>query len=87
MPRCNLGRTGLAGRRRGGCPMAAYDACPPPLRAWLAGAALPWSVRSARRIFARALSETGSEAAALARLAAVERGTLARARRDGPLSG
>jgi hypothetical protein len=33
--------------------MTEYDRLPAPLRAWLAQAALPWSIRSVRRIWAR----------------------------------
>lgn len=58
--------------------MAVFDRLPPPLRRWLAGAALPWSPRSAARVFARALADTGSEDAALARLDRAERVTLGR---------
>jgi hypothetical protein len=57
-----------------------FDRLPPKLRGWLADAALPWSTRAARRIWQRALAETRSEAAALARLRAAEARTLARER-------
>jgi Family of unknown function (DUF6525) len=60
-----------------GCPMAAYDRLPPDLRAFLAGAALPWSPRSVLKVWRRALRRTGDRQAALARLKAVEAGTLA----------
>jgi hypothetical protein len=60
--------------------MADFDRLPPQLRAWLAGALLPWSTRAARKIWQRALTETRSEAAALARLHAAEARTLARER-------
>ena len=40
MRRCaNLGRTAQRQRRRTRDPMAAFDALPPPLRAWLSRAA------------------------------------------------
>ncbi|WP_414898743.1 DUF6525 family protein [Rhodovulum sp. YEN HP10] len=58
--------------------MAAHDRLPAPARAWAARAVLPWSAVSVARIWTRAIAETGSEAAALARLAAAERATLAR---------
>lgn len=64
-------------RWRPGQPMAEYDRLPPGLRRWLASAALPWSARSAARIWQRALRETGSEAVALARLTAAEARSLA----------
>lgn len=60
--------------RKGG--MAAYDRLPPPLRAWLAQAALPWSPHSALKIWRRA----GDPHAALARLTAAEAAMLARDR-------
>ena len=57
-------------------PMAAHDGLPAPVRAWAAQAALPWSAASLRRVWARALAETGSPRAALARLTAAETATL-----------
>lgn len=63
--------------------MADFDRLPPPLRAWLAAAALPWSARSASRIWHKALRETRSEQAALARLHAVEAQSLRRDRLTG----
>ncbi|WP_267960358.1 DUF6525 family protein [Rhodovulum sulfidophilum] len=80
-----MGRSGVTGnassrlrRRRRNCPMAAHDRLPAPARAWVARAVLPWSATSVARIWTRAMAETGSEAAALDRLAAAERATLAR---------
>ncbi|MDP2085927.1 MAG: DUF6525 family protein [Gemmobacter sp.] len=64
--------------RRAAGPMSAYDRLPPALRRWLAQAALPWSAASALRLWQRALRDTGSEAAALSRLAAAEARLLAR---------
>jgi hypothetical protein len=58
--------------------MAAYDRLPPPLRLWLAGAALPWSAASVLRLWHRALRETGCPNLALGRLTAAEGRTLAR---------
>ncbi len=47
MRRCaNLGPTAQRQRRRTRDPMAAFDALPAPLRAWLSRAALPWSPAS-----------------------------------------
>ncbi|MBD3788510.1 MAG: hypothetical protein IE922_16410 [Sphingomonadales bacterium] len=71
--------TGLKRRLRTD-PMGDFDRLPAPARAWAHRAVLPWSAASIARIWARALSETGSEAAALARLCAAEAGTLARER-------
>ena len=56
--------------------MAEYDRLPPALRRWLATAVLPWSPRSALRIWRAAGS--GDVDRALARLAAAEAATLAR---------
>lgn len=76
MPARNL-RTALPTRHS---TMAEFDRLPPCLRGWLQQAALPWSTRSARRIWARALAETGSQAIALQRLERAEARTLARDR-------
>lgn len=73
-PMANL-RSGL--RRRAGS-MRAHDALPPPLRAWLCAAALPWSPRSALKLWTRALAETGDPAEARAHLDRAEARTLAR---------
>ncbi|MCW1931312.1 DUF6525 family protein [Pararhodobacter zhoushanensis] len=67
--------TGL--RRRAGS-MRAHDALPPGLRAWLQQAALPWSARSALRLWTRALAQTGDPGAARARLERAEASMLAR---------
>ncbi|MCW8843750.1 MAG: DUF6525 family protein [Rhodobacteraceae bacterium] len=75
MTRRNL-RAGTV-RRRAGNPMREFDALPPPLRAWLREAALPWSAKSALRIWRQARRD-GDTQAALRRLAAVEAGMLAR---------
>jgi Family of unknown function (DUF6525) len=48
-------------------PMAAHDRLPPPLRRWLAQAALPWSAVSARRIWDGALAANLCPHAALSR--------------------
>lgn len=59
--------------------MAEFDALPPRLRAWLAGARLPWSPRSVRRAFARAIEAAGGDVArAIAALDALEARALAR---------
>ncbi len=72
-------RTGLPRKRRAGRPMAEYDQLPPPLRAWLAGAALPWSPRSAKRLWRDALRKTGGDQQqALALLSAAEQRRLDR---------
>lgn len=59
--------------------MAEFDRLPPTARRWLAQAALPWSARSVRRLWGRALRDAdGDEAAALARLDRAEAARLTR---------
>ena len=74
----NLGETRLKRRRRRRDPMRAYDALPPPLRRWLAEAALPWSPASCRRIWKRARARGEPIDAVLARLDRAEAQTLSR---------
>ncbi|MEO0692062.1 MAG: DUF6525 family protein [Pseudomonadota bacterium] len=64
----NLGQTRLRKRRRREDPMREFDRLPPPLRAWLAHAALPWRPRSALRAYNRALAQSGAPVEALAEL-------------------
>ena len=78
MMRRNL-RSGFRRRARVAQGLDAYDRLPAPLRRWLAQAALPWSVRSAQRLWRRALAESdGDVARALARLDAAEARQLSR---------
>lgn len=49
--------------RSGENPLADYDALPAPLRQWLAEAAMPWSPRSALRIWQRVLRRSGGDVA------------------------
>jgi hypothetical protein len=65
-------------RWRTGNAMTAHDGLPEPLRQWAAQAALPWSAASLRKLWFRALRETGCPDAALARLTAAERAALRR---------
>ncbi|UWQ18490.1 DUF6525 family protein [Jannaschia sp. M317] len=59
--------------------MAAFDALPPALRAWLAEARLPWSPASARRAWRRALwKNMGRTKAALAHMDRIEEDRIAR---------
>ena len=58
--------------------MQDYDRLPPELRAWLAQAALPWSVASVRKVWARTRRDPQ---AALARLRDLEARNL---HRDAP---
>lgn len=55
-------------RRRRGDPMRTYDAAPAPLRRWLADAALPWSARSALKLYGRALRRAGGDVQAALRV-------------------
>ncbi|WP_309666953.1 DUF6525 family protein [Tabrizicola sp.] len=65
-------------RSRTGDAMREHDQLPVDLRLWAAQAALPWSPRSLRRIWQRALAQTGCRKSALARLNAAEAAMLAR---------
>jgi len=81
-------RCGFARRRRAVRGLEDYDRLPPPLRHWLAQAALPWSVRSARQVWRRALAESGGDVArALARLDAAEARQLSRESGASPQAG
>jgi hypothetical protein len=60
-------------------PMREFDTLPPVLRRWLSEARLPWSPRSVRKVWERALARhAGDPAAALASLDRAERKTLKR---------
>lgn len=66
-------------RRQQADPMREFDALPSVLRRWLNEAQLPWSPRSARRVWVRALARHGGDAAAaIASLDRAERKTLSR---------
>jgi hypothetical protein len=49
--------------RRRPSSMAEFDRLPPDLRAWLAQAALPWSVRSVRKLWHSAQRRYGAQGA------------------------
>lgn len=70
--RTNRGVTALKRRRRASDPMAEFDRLPPELRAWLAKAAMPWSARSVRRAYKRALARTQDRSLALRELDALQ---------------
>ena len=74
----NRGRTSLICRRPSVAPMQAYDALPPELRAWVAQAALPWSARSVRAAYGKALAKSGDPSKALAKLDQLQQALLAR---------
>lgn len=59
--------------------MQQYDSLPPELRAWIAGASLPWSPCSCLRIWRKARREGLTPAQTLARLARSEQRALLRA--------
>lgn len=66
-------------RRPRGDPMQAYDALPPEVRHWMAGAVLPWSAQSVRRAWLRAIKAArGDRQAARAALDAIEKRRLER---------
>lgn len=59
--------------------MAEFDRLPPAARRWLSQAVLPWSARSVRRLWRKALEESqGDERAALACLTRAEAARLTR---------
>jgi len=58
--------------------MNAFDGLPPPLRAWLSDAVLPWSPTSARRIWSSLRAKGHSVDETLAAMNLVEQKTLAR---------
>ncbi|NAZ37531.1 DUF6525 family protein [Rubellimicrobium sp. CFH 75288] len=65
-------------RGRPGDAWASFDRLPPVLRAWIAGAAIPWCPRSVARLWARVQAEGGDETAWLDRLDRAEARLLAR---------
>lgn len=81
----NLGQTSLRRRRRSIDPMAAFDNLPRPLRQWLHDAALPWSTKSAQRIWSKSLAKGLTQEEALALLSHSEAQTIARDRHS-PIS-
>jgi hypothetical protein len=76
----NLGQSSLRRRKRSGNPMDAFDELPSPVRRWITQAALPWSVASVRRIWAKSRAKGLSAEEALLRLSNVEAKTLAQDR-------
>ncbi len=77
MPGRNL-QTSLR-RRRCGDPMQAFDRLPAELRDWLCAARLPWSPRSAAKLWVRALARSGGDTVqALAALDRAETKAIAR---------
>lgn len=66
--------------------MRDFDALPETLRRWLAGAVLPWSPTSCRRIWQRSRAREEGIDALLARLDRAERRTLMRDPVTGPMA-
>ena len=64
--------------------MRAFDALPPPLRRWLAEAALPWSPASCRRLWRQAQAKGEPVEAILARLDRAQETCLRRDADRGP---
>ncbi|MCV2894743.1 DUF6525 family protein [Lentibacter sp. XHP0401] len=74
----NLGATSLRRRKSNRDPMQTYDTLPPPLRHWLANAAMPWSPASCKKIWRRAKARGEPVHAILDKLDRSEKATLAK---------
>ncbi|MEM9059998.1 MAG: DUF6525 family protein [Pseudomonadota bacterium] len=74
----NLGATSLRRKRRNSDPMREFDRLPAELRAWLALADLPWSPRSVRRAYDRALARTDDPQQAIRELDRMQMNQIAR---------
>ena len=55
----NLGQTKLKKKRAKCDPMHEFDRLPPLLRRWVRNAVMPWSPTSVRRLYLKALKNTG----------------------------
>ena len=73
----NRGRTRLKSRRSSN-PMGEFDSLPAPLRQWVANAKRPWSARTVRRSYEKALAKTGDPNAALSELTALQNRLIAK---------
>jgi len=78
----NLGQSSLQRKKRSGDPMVTFDGLPPPVRQWVAQAALPWSPASVRRIWSKSRAKGLSAEEALQSLTHAEARTLARDRQS-----
>lgn len=76
--RRNRGATSLKTRRRAENPMREFDRLPPELRAWVAGAVLPWRPGSVRRAYDKAVARTKDPALALGVLDQIQARMVAR---------
>ena len=79
----NLGQTKLKKKRKKGDPMHEFDCLPPLLRRWVRDADMPWSPISVKRVYLRALKNTGDYSIALAELDTMQTKQISRQRLDG----
>ena len=66
--RSNLGDTKLKTRRRQSNALREFDCLPRQLREWLRNAVFPWAPSSAKRVYKRAITDTGDVNFAIAEL-------------------
>ena len=66
--RSNLGNTKLKTRRRQSNALREFDCLPRQLREWLRNAVFPWAPSSAKRVYKRAITDTGDINFAIAEL-------------------
>lgn len=76
----NLGNTPLRKKKAKGDRMVEFDRLPPHLRSWLRDADLPWSPTSVKRVYLRALKNTGDCSIALAELDTMQSKQISRER-------
>ncbi len=76
----NLGNTPLRKKKAKGDRMGEFDRLPPHLRSWLRDADLPWSPISVKRVYLRALKNTGDCSIALAELDTMQTKQISRQR-------
>ena len=74
----NRGKTSLKTRRRRQSPMREFDRLPAELRAWVAGAMLPWRPRTVQAAFDKAMARTGDPKLALSELNRIQRALVAK---------
>ena len=79
----NLGQTKLKKKRTKGDPMHEFDRLPPLLRRWVRDAVMPWSPTSVRRVYLKALKNTGNCSSALEELNKIQGKRLSKERHYG----
>ena len=79
----NLGQTKLKKKRTKGDPMHEFDRLPPFLRSWVRDAVMPWSPTSVKRLYLKALKNTGNCSSALAELDKIQGKRLSKERPHG----